>query len=184
MLISYTTNHFPGDYIPTVFDNYNSECTCADDGGDRCILEHSRLEVLFRSHFCHLLVFVDGKPYSLGLWDTAGQEDFDQLRSLSFAETDVFLVCFSVISPSSFMNVKTKWFPEVVGACPGVPIILIGTKIDMRDDEKIVSELAAKKQVPISDDEGKKMAKKICAVKVCTGVVVVMMMTSTWNVPH
>lgn len=51
---------------------------------------------------------VDGKTISLGLWDTAGQEDYDRLRPLSYPQTDVFLICFSLVSPPSFENVKTK----------------------------------------------------------------------------
>lgn len=51
---------------------------------------------------------VDGKPISLGLWDTAGQEDYDRLRPLSYPQTDVFLICFSIVNPPSFDNVKSK----------------------------------------------------------------------------
>ena len=53
-------------------------------------------------------VVIGGKPYTVGLFDTAGQEDYDALRVLSYPNTDVFLVCFSVVSPSSFANVKQK----------------------------------------------------------------------------
>ena len=53
-------------------------------------------------------VMIGGEPYTLGLFDTAGQEDYDRLRPLSYPQTDVFLVCFSVVSPSSFENVKEK----------------------------------------------------------------------------
>lgn len=60
----------------------------------------------FDNYTCSLTV--DQQPISLGLWDTAGQEEYDRLRPLSYPQTDVFLVCFSVVSPPSFDNVKSK----------------------------------------------------------------------------
>lgn len=73
---------------------------------------------------------VDGISVSLGLWDTAGQEDYDRLRPLSYPQTDVFLICFSVASPSSFENVTSKWYPEIKHHCPDAPMILVGESKD------------------------------------------------------
>jgi cell division control protein 42 len=66
-----------------------------------------------------------------------GQEDYDRLRPLSYPQTDVFLVCFSVTSPASFENVKEKWFPEVRHHCPGVPCLIVGTQVDLREDPQV-----------------------------------------------
>jgi Ras-related C3 botulinum toxin substrate 1 len=61
---------------------------------------------------------VDGKTISLGLWDTAGQEDYDRLRPLSYPQTDVFLICFSLVSPPSYENVRTKVsYPNFTREC-------------------------------------------------------------------
>jgi len=134
LLISYTTNAFPGEYIPTVFDNYSAN------------------------------VMVDGKPINLGLWDTAGQEDYDRLRPLSYPQTDVFLVCFSVISSSSFENVKTKWVPEIQHHAPNVPILLVGTKSDLRKDENTIKQLNSRQQSVVTVENAQQMAKEIGAV--------------------
>ena len=64
----------------------------------------------------------------LALWDTAGQEDYDRLRPLSYPDTDVILMCFSIDSPDSLENIPEKWTPEVKHFCPNVPIILVGNK--------------------------------------------------------
>lgn len=68
---------------------------------------------------------VDGQPVNVQLCDTAGQDDFDPLRSLCYPETDVFLVCFSVVNPSSYHSVATRWAEEVRKNCPNAPIILV-----------------------------------------------------------
>ena len=51
----------------------------------------------------------------LALWDTAGQEDYDRLRPLSYPDTDVILMCFSIDNPDSLENITEKWTPEVSG---------------------------------------------------------------------
>jgi len=134
LLISYTTGSFPGEYVPTVFDNYSAN------------------------------VMYDGKPINLGLWDTAGQEDYDRLRPLSYPQTDVFLLCYSVISQSSFANAKSKWMPELSRFAPGVPVILVGNKSDLMSDDRTLSALRNRNQRVISKEEGDKLAKEIGAV--------------------
>uniref|UniRef100_A0A3P9Q677 small monomeric GTPase n=1 Tax=Poecilia reticulata TaxID=8081 RepID=A0A3P9Q677_POERE len=135
LLISYTTNAFPGEYIPTVFDNYSAS------------------------------MLLDGKPVSLGLWDTAGQEDYDRLRPLSYPQTDVFLVCFSVVSPASYENVRTKWSVELKHHCPNTPMILVGTKSDLRDDKDMIEKLKEKDLCPVTYPEGLALTKEIGAMK-------------------
>ncbi|KAL9312568.1 hypothetical protein ACSQ67_018020 [Phaseolus vulgaris] len=74
-------------------------------------------------------VVVDGSTVNLGLWDTAGQEDYNRLRPLSYRGADVFILAFSLISKASYENIAKKWIPELRHYAPGVPIILVGTKL-------------------------------------------------------
>ncbi|WAQ96867.1 RAC1-like protein [Mya arenaria] len=76
---------------------------------------------------------VDDSDYKMNLFDTAGAADYDRLRPLSYPMTDVILLCFSLISKSSYESVPSKWVPEVRYHCTGTPIILVGTKVDARE---------------------------------------------------
>ncbi|OAF65178.1 Rho-related GTP-binding protein RhoF [Intoshia linei] len=120
LLMSYTTGGFPQSYVPTVFDNYA------------------------------VTVTVQGVQYTLGLFDTAGQEDYDRLRPLSYPQTDLFLICFSVTNIPSFENVFDKWIPEVKHHCPNTPRLIVGTKIDLRHNVEIVSQLRKNNLNPIT----------------------------------
>jgi Ras-related C3 botulinum toxin substrate 1 len=134
---------------------------------------------------------VDGKPINLGLWDTAGQEDYDRLRPLSYPQTDVFLICFSLVSPPSFENVRTKvrsaldcdhhgqtaigprltpvlctqWFPEICHHAPNIPIILVGTKLDLREDRDTIEKLRERRMSPIAYQQAAALAREISAVR-------------------
>ncbi|KAL3505418.1 hypothetical protein ACH5RR_035259 [Cinchona calisaya] len=131
MLISYTTNTFPTDYVPTVFDNFSAN------------------------------VLVDGSLVNLGLWDTAGQEDYNRLRPLSYRGADVFLLAFSLLSKASYENVAKKWIPELRHYAPGVPIILVGTKLDLREDMQYFLDHPSVE--PITTPQGEELRKLIGA---------------------
>ena len=135
LILRYTTNAPPGVHIPTIFDNYEAR------------------------------ILVDEKPMRLELWDTAGEEYYDELRPLSYPKTDVFLICFSISCPSSFQNVRAKWYPEVKHHSPGTPIILVGTKVDLRDDEMLIKKLAQKQLSPITERQGQELMAEIGAIK-------------------
>ncbi|XP_014018869.1 rho-related GTP-binding protein RhoG isoform X1 [Salmo salar] len=135
LLISYTTNAFPKEYIPTVFDNYSAQVT------------------------------VDSRTISLNLWDTAGQEEYDRLRTLSYPQTNVFVICFSIASPPSFENIKHKWHPEVTHHCPNTPILLVGTKKDLRNDPEVLKKLKDQNQTTITQQQGTALARQIQAIK-------------------
>lgn len=96
--------------------------------------------------------------------DTAGQEEYARLRTLSYPETDVFIICFSVVAPDSYHNVKQKWAPEVQHHCPTAAKLLVGTKIDLRDNHTTIQRLAETKQKPLTEEDGKKLATAIGAV--------------------
>jgi len=134
LLIVFSKDQFPEVYVPTVFENYVAD------------------------------IEVDGRQVELALWDTAGQEDYDRLRPLSYPDTDVILMCFSIDSPDSLENIPEKWTPEVRHFCPNVPIILVGNKKDLRNDENTKRELQKMNQAPLKADEGKRMADTISAV--------------------
>ncbi|XP_041459619.1 rho-related GTP-binding protein RhoA-B-like isoform X1 [Lytechinus variegatus] len=135
LLIVFSKDQFPEVYVPTVFENYVAD------------------------------IEVDNKQVELALWDTAGQEDYDRLRPLSYPDTDVILMCFAIDNPDSLENIPEKWTPEVRHFCPNVPIILVGNKKDLRNDDHTKLELQRTKQTPVSYDEGHQMAVKSGAAK-------------------
>lgn len=131
LLISYTKNEFPRDYVPTIFDNYA------------------------------VTVTIGTEKHILDLFDTAGQEDFDRLRPLAYPDSDVFLICFSVVNPASFDNVREKWVYEISHYSPKTPLILVGTQIDLRTDIKILENLRRNRLSPISAEQGEQLVKEM-----------------------
>ncbi len=103
----------------------------------------------------------------LQLNDTAGQEDYDRLRPVAYPNTDVFLLCFSLDDAENTRNVKEKWLPELTNYCPGVPVILVGTKSDLRHQavNAVVDVVElTKRRRQITRREGEELANEIGAV--------------------
>jgi len=93
--------------------------------------------------------------HGITLIDTAGQEEFDEKRPRSYKGTEIFVICFSVVSPASFESVSVRWLPEIKEHCTKTPIYLVGTKTDLREDPAILAELAQKNMEPITAAQGR-----------------------------
>ncbi|CAF4927139.1 unnamed protein product, partial [Rotaria magnacalcarata] len=120
---------------------------------------------------------VDGKTIDLALFDTAGQEDFDRLRPLSYPDTSVILICFSVDCPVSATSVIEKWMPEVRHFCGQCPVILVACKKDLRTNTETIEKLKLDGEKPVSTDVGQQIASQIkadaymeCSAKTRDGV--------------
>lgn len=139
--------------MPTVFENYVTDCR------------------------------VDGRSVQLALWDTAGQEDYERLRPLAYSKAHVILIGFSMDTPDSLENVKNKvrallsclasnksliskkWIDEANERCPGVPIILVGLKKDLREDPLAIEEMRKKSLKFVTTKEGSDIGTQIGARK-------------------
>ncbi|KAI0010509.1 ras-domain-containing protein [Xylariaceae sp. FL0662B] len=135
LLISYSQGYFPEKYVPTVFENY----------------------ITYPTHQ------PSGKTVELALWDTAGQEEYDRLRPLSYPETDLIFVCFAIDCPNSLDNVLDKWYPEVLHFCPYTPLILVGLKSDLRYKKTCIEMLKTQGLTPVTTEQGMAVAKKMGA---------------------
>ncbi|CAF1075437.1 unnamed protein product [Adineta ricciae] len=133
LLFAFKDDEFTADHVPTVFDTYVAE------------------------------IEVDNKTVDLALFDTAGQEDFDRLRPLSYPDTNVILMCYSVDNPVSASSIIEKWVPEVRHFCGKCPIILVACKIDLRTDPRTLEKLKTQGEKPVSTEAGKHLAAQIKA---------------------
>ena len=88
------------------------------------------------------------------------------IRRLSYSDANIFLICFNVVDPESFVNVREKWLPELRQYGPErVPIILVGLQSDQRNVVDVKCRLSKKGKRPVKYEEGEMLAKKIGAKK-------------------
>ncbi|KAK7207632.1 putative GTP binding protein [Myxozyma melibiosi] len=135
LLSVFTLGEFPKEHLPTVFETYVTDCR------------------------------VDGKSVQLALWDTAGQEEYERLRPLSYSRAHVILVGFAVDTPDSLENVTSKWIIEINELCPGIPIILVGLKKDLRQDPQAIESIRKRSQRFVTPQEAELVARQVGARK-------------------
>ncbi|EDW37602.1 GL18063, partial [Drosophila persimilis] len=93
-------------------------------------------------------VNVNESPVHLTLCDTAGQDTLDPLRELCYPDSDVFLLCFSVVKPETFRAIKSKWAPKFAKA--KAALILVGTQADLRGNQSVLNKLQTNGEKAIS----------------------------------
>ena len=138
LFFSFTTNSFPQDYVPSIFESYTLNCR------------------------------VDGQMFCMGLWDTAGQDDVENhLHPISpeqvYSSTDVFLLCFSVVSPESYEAIRAKWADQMRNLCPSAKLVVVGLKTDLRGDERVINNLARRGEAPLTVQKGRELAREVGA---------------------
>ncbi|CAF3428798.1 unnamed protein product [Rotaria socialis] len=133
LVVSYTTNDFPTHYVPTAFDNYSVDISV----GTRLV------------HF--------------DICDTGGKEQFSPLHGLCIPYSDVILLCFSVVNPQSFQNAVTYWLSRARRSNSKIPIILVGTEMDLRSDLKTLLILDQQKLKPVTEKEARARAQQMHA---------------------
>lgn len=129
LLEVFKSDKFPEEYVPTVVDN-----------------------------FVKVVKYDNNKSISLALWDTAGQEDYDTIRPLSYRETDLVLLCYTIENKKNLDNISNKWLMEIKNYCPKAGYFLIGLKEDMRYED------GADESLLVSKNEGQQWAEKIKAL--------------------
>jgi small GTP-binding protein len=137
LLLVYARGVFPDEYVPTVFENYKT------------------------------VVSMGGQDYAVQLWDTAGQEELESIRTLSYSHTDVFLLCYAVDDRTSFDNARDKWMMELrLHTREKLNVLLVGLKTDLREGNPTLSA-----------EEGRALAKQLgafdyaeCSARKCEGV--------------
>lgn len=92
------------------------------------------------------------------------KDELDRLRPLCYKNADVFLLCYSVVRPCSFRNLITRWVPEIRQHCPGAPLVLVGTQLDLREDVQVLIHLAQNQERPVGTEEGRQLGQEIGAV--------------------
>ncbi|XP_046571844.1 cell division control protein 42 homolog [Haliotis rubra] len=125
---SYEQGYIDADHQSTLFENY--------------VVRHK----------------MDGKEFIISMFDTASEKTFENLRSFTYCESEVLLLCFSTCDRETLASINDLWMPELKRHSKHSkqkrPIILVGTQIDLR---------VGNEDSEVSTDEGVQLAKDIGA---------------------
>uniref|UniRef100_A0A336L1H2 CSON002872 protein n=1 Tax=Culicoides sonorensis TaxID=179676 RepID=A0A336L1H2_CULSO len=136
LFTSYTQNMYPQKYQETlIYDKYSGT------------------------------VSFDNKDINLLLYDIAGNEIYEIIRPQLYEDAKICLMCFSVVNPESFENIKYCWYPEIKECIPDISIILVGTKMDLRFDERVVKKLQDDNLSPITHSQGLELSRQLKCAK-------------------
>ncbi|KAH0785731.1 rac-like GTP-binding protein RAC2 [Histomonas meleagridis] len=109
LLVTFCSGWFPKDYIPYSINNY----------------------------YKNLLYNQD--PVKLEIFDTNGDDIYDEIRRTTCTNVDVFIICFSLADRNSLSRVESKWIQEIRNSHQNVPYVLVGLKKDLQNNEQAVS---------------------------------------------
>ncbi|BFU21781.1 small GTPase Rhoa putative [Entamoeba histolytica] len=123
LLITYRDGKFPRDYIPIMFDGVELDKTYRE------------------------------KEYHVVIKDSSGFEDYECLRKILYMNANFFVICYSIDKPDSLKRVESTWVPEIQHQNSNAPIILVGTKKDLRKKKN--------RQETIEEEEGYDVARRI-----------------------
>ncbi|KAH8836050.1 hypothetical protein DL96DRAFT_106148 [Flagelloscypha sp. PMI_526] len=110
-------------------------------------------------------ITVKDKKFHISVSEADGKHDSDRIRPISYIGADVVLLCFSVVHPETYSELYTRWHPELQHHCPTTPVILVGTKTDLLEDEQTLHRLLEQHQASVSFKQGEAMAARIGAAK-------------------
>ena len=105
------------------------------------------------------------KTVHLRIWNTAGNETYiERDRWLLYQNTDVFVICFSLVKRSTFANAREKWYQQISFYSRNALVILVGTKLDLRENQERGFLEAEDLLAIVGKDDGVEMMKDMAAL--------------------
>ncbi|KAJ5076581.1 ras-like gtp-binding protein rho [Anaeramoeba ignava] len=165
LLMTYYEKKLPEEYLPTVFESFSNIFQIKNEEIERIEEnEQNQIENEQNQQNQQNQIEIENK-FQIEFWDSAIHEDNYRFLQIFCQEADIIVFCFSIIDYYSFENIQSFWIPNTEKYLKNKKIVLIGTKIDLRNNEERINQLKEKNQKLITKEEGIELAKKIKAIK-------------------